>query len=72
MSGFFKKIGRFISDKDFRSLYLTYLGLYDREDDESFLRRKFKALLHYEPDFSSPKTFNEKRTDEAYKNCDSQ
>ena len=60
MSGFFKKIGRFVSDKDFRSLYLTYLGLYDREDDESFLRRKFKALLHYEPDFSSPKTFNEK------------
>ncbi|MBQ3697430.1 MAG: hypothetical protein II883_05875 [Spirochaetales bacterium] len=60
MSGFFKKIGRFISDKDFRSLYLAYLGLYDREDDESFLRRKFKALLHYEPDFSSPKTFNEK------------
>lgn len=55
-----KKVGKFLSDTDTRTLYKTYLGFYDKEDDESFLKRKFKALLHYEPDLSSPKTFNEK------------
>lgn len=60
MSSFFRNIRRFVTDKDFRSLYLTYMGLYDNEDDEPFLRRKFKALLHYDPDFTNPKTFNEK------------
>lgn len=55
-----KKVGKFLSDGDTRMLYKTYLGLYDKEDDEAFLRRKFRALLHYDPDLSDPKTFNEK------------
>ena len=60
MSSVLKKTWNFLTDRDKRSLYLTYMGLYDKEDDAAFLRRKFKALLHYEPDLENPRTFNEK------------
>jgi len=54
------KIHSFLSDKSKRFLYLSYLGFYDRVDDKSFIEKKFRALLGYEPDLDHPVTFNEK------------
>ena len=56
----FIKIKKFVTDKNMRFLYKSYLGFYDRTDDESFLTRKFKAILGYSPDLINPKSFNEK------------
>lgn len=39
------KIKQFLTDKNKRTLYLSYLGFYDRLDDESFIKLKFKAIL---------------------------
>ncbi len=54
------KIWKAISDKNKRTLYLSYLGFYDKLSDEQFIKRKFKAVLGYVPDLENPKTFNEK------------
>ena len=54
------KIKQFLTDKNKRTLYLSYLGFYDRLDDESFIKLKFKAILGYSPDLDNPRSFNEK------------
>ena len=54
------KIKQFLTDKNKRTLYLSYLGFYDRLDDESFIKLKFKAILGYSPDLENPRSFNEK------------
>ena len=54
------KIKQFLIDKNKRTLYLSYLGFYDRLDDESFIKLKFKAILGYSADLDNPRSFNEK------------
>ena len=54
------KIKQFRTDSSKRTLYLSYLGFYDKLDDESFIKLKFKAILGYSPDLENPRSFNEK------------
>lgn len=56
----FKKGMRYLFDGDYRFMINANKGLYDKLDDETFLRRKFKACLGRELDLENPKTFNEK------------
>lgn len=57
---YIKAIYRAVTNKDYRFLILSSLGLYDNMDDESYLRRKYKACVGKELNLDSPKTFNEK------------
>lgn len=58
-----KKLGhgiRYFVDSDYRFLINAGRGFYNRLSDEEFLRRKFKAIFHYNLDLDNPRTFNEK------------
>lgn len=54
------KISRLITDSNYRFLILSSFGFYDNMDDESYLKRKYKACMGKELNLDSPKTFNEK------------
>lgn len=56
----FDKFRQFLFDSRKRTLYLSYLGFYDKSDDETFIRKKGKALLGYSLNLQKPETFNEK------------
>ena len=60
MSSRFRVFKQFVTDGNKRALYLSYLGAFDKLDDKSFIKIKFKAILGYTPDLDNPKTFNEK------------
>lgn len=55
MNGF-----RFLYDSNFRWIYLANCGRFDDLDDETFLKRKYKACMGKELNLDSPQTFNEK------------
>lgn len=54
------KIGRYVTDKDYRILVKAGHGMYDSLSDQKFLELCFPAWLGYKLDLESPKTFNEK------------
>lgn len=56
MNKFFK----YLSDSDYRFKVNDSHGLYRIMPDEQYLRRKFKVMLGYDLNLSSPKTYNEK------------
>lgn len=62
MSCFSKIINgfRFLYDSNFRWIYLANCGRFDDLDDETFLKRKYKACMGKELNLDSPQTFNEK------------
>ncbi len=60
MNGIPKKMIRFISDGDYRFLINANRGKYDSMDDETYLRKKYKAIMGRELDLDSPETFSEK------------
>ncbi|GMO02090.1 ATP-grasp fold amidoligase family protein [Lachnoanaerobaculum sp. JCM 36186] len=51
---------RFFLDPQYRFIYLSGKGTYNKVTDDEYLRRKFYAKLGYNLDLSKPKTFNEK------------
>lgn len=60
MSSKLRKLSQFLFNSRKRTLYLSYLGFYDKLDDASFIRKKGKALLGYSLNLEKPRTFNEK------------
>lgn len=60
MSSKISVLKQFVTDRNKRVLYLSYLGFFDKLDDESFIKLKFKAILGYTPNLKEPRTFNEK------------
>lgn len=51
---------RLIYDKEYRWLYLAGKGIYDKLDDESYLKKAFECKMHKELNLTNPQTFNEK------------
>lgn len=51
---------KFLLSQEFRFNIMTRLGLYNKLDDETFLKKKFKVFMNKELDLSNPTTFNEK------------
>lgn len=47
-------------NKDYRFLILSGKGFYDDMDDETYLKRKYKACMGKALNLNSPQTFNEK------------
>ena len=60
MKNYLGKILKCIFDKDYRFNVLSNFGFYDSMDDEEYLKRKYKAIMHKELDLDNPKTYNEK------------
>ncbi len=54
------KVAKFICDKRIRLNYMTRLGIYNRMNDELFLKKKFKIFMGKNLDLDSPNSFNEK------------
>ncbi|WP_029070581.1 ATP-grasp fold amidoligase family protein [Kandleria vitulina] len=56
----FKKLLRLVSDEDYR--YLVKSARFDEDylDDETYLKKVYKALFHRELNLTSPQSFNEK------------
>ena len=50
----------FLTDQEIRFGYLNRMGFYNHLSDEQYIRRKSRVCLHYIPDLSHPKTYNEK------------
>ncbi len=60
MNSGLRRVVRLLTSKEYRFLYRSYLGLCDKWDDERFIKRKFRAIMGYEPNLDNPETFNEK------------
>lgn len=60
MGNFLNNIYKLLTDSNYRFLILSSFGFYDNMDDESYLKRKYKACMGKELNLDSPKTFNEK------------
>ena len=56
----FNKVGRYITDKNYRLLVNAGHGFYDSMPDRQFLELCFPAWLGYPLNLDNPKTFNEK------------
>ncbi len=51
---------RYLKDRNYRFLVHANWGLYDKMEDTPYLKRRFRAIMGYEPDLENPRTFNEK------------
>lgn len=54
------KLFKFLTDKNMRTLYWNSKGLYNRLDDEKYLKKIFEACVGYPLNLDNPRTFNEK------------
>lgn len=55
-----RKVFRCIFDKDYRFNVLSNFGFFNSMEDEEYLKRKYKSIMHKELDLDNPKSFNEK------------
>lgn len=55
-----KSLINLIKSADYRFRFMATHGFFKNMDDESYLKRMFKAQMGYELDLSNPQTFNEK------------
>ena len=51
---------KFLTDKNYRFLFLAGCGVYDKMPDEEYLKKMFKAAVGYDLNLENPQTFNEK------------
>lgn len=58
--GVLSKVNKFLFNPSARFNYLDSKGCYDSLDDETYLKKAFKAHMGYELDLDNPQTFNEK------------
>lgn len=54
------KIKKFLTNPVVRFGYFSRMGLYNKMNDEKYLKKKYKLIFHKELDLENPKTFNEK------------
>lgn len=55
-----KAFVKMMLDSDYRFLILSGLGFFDKLDDESYIKRKYRACIKKELNIDNPQTFNEK------------
>ena len=55
-----KKVVKYIFDADYRFLIDSRNGKYNDLEDEEYIRRRYRAILHKEPNLDNPRTFCEK------------
>ena len=60
MEYYIKKLKDFIFDEDYRFLVLKSHGLYNKMNDEEYIKRLYKTLMHKELNLDNPQTYNEK------------
>lgn len=60
MKNYIKLINRIFTDYNYRFLILASLGFYNNLDDETYLKRQYKACMGKELNLINPQTFNEK------------
>jgi len=60
MKNYLGKILKCIINEDYRFNVLSNFGFYNSMNDEEYLKRKYKAIMHKELDLDNPRTFNEK------------
>lgn len=60
MNKYIKAGKKFLTDKNYRTLFLSQYGVYDSMDDEAFLKMIYKAKMGKELNLDHPQTFNEK------------
>lgn len=60
MKRFLKPIRRCLTDPDYRWLIRANRGRFDGMPDETYLRRRYRAILGREPELERPQGFNEK------------
>lgn len=51
---------KFILNRDYRFLILSEIGIYNKVEDEDYIRRKYKSLMGKELNLDNPLSFNEK------------
>lgn len=54
------RIKKFLTNPVVRFGYFSRMGLYNKMNDEKYLKKKYKLIFHKELDLENPKTFNEK------------
>lgn len=54
------KIGKYLSNQEFRIRVNSKLGFYNSMDDKKYIEKLFKASMGYHLDLDNPKTINEK------------
>lgn len=54
------KAFEFMRDPDYRFKILASMGMYNKLDDETFLKKYYQCIFHKELDLQTPKTFNAK------------
>ena len=57
---FIKIVLLFITDKQYRTKILAWLGMYDNLSDEDYIKKMYYSYFGEEIDLNNPKTFNEK------------
>lgn len=57
---FIKIVLLFITDKQYRTKILAWLGMYDNLSDEDYIKKMYYSYFGREIDLNNPKTFNEK------------
>ena len=60
MGNVLSKIGKVITDKNYRILLMAEKGFYNRMSDEKYIKKIFKARMNYPLDLDNPVTYNEK------------
>ena len=56
----FKKLHDYLTDKDYRVIFNSHRGFYNKMDDRKYLELIYHALMHKELNLDNPQTFNEK------------
>lgn len=57
---FVRALSKYCFDKEYRFLIDVNRGKYNSLDDETFIRRKYRAIFGHDINLDNPKTFNEK------------
>ena len=56
----FKKLHDYLTDKDYRVIFNSHRGFYNKMDDKEYLKLMSKTLLHKELNLDNPQTYSDK------------
>ena len=56
----FKKLHDYLTDKDYRVIFNSHRGFYNKMDDKEYLKLMYRTMMHKELNLDNPQTFTEK------------
>ena len=56
----FKKLHDYLTDKDYRVIFNSHRGFYNKMDDKEYLKLMYRTMMHKELNIENPQTFTEK------------